>query len=241
MNKWQRHPLQQRGWFIAWLTWLILVLIYLDYRVVREESTPDVIHIKRAEVVVDMKMVSLPIPPSLPQAPSPHDNQKKSTGKEIDKKQSRVWLSKLEDGEGPNIVFSWPSDNSEREWIQQRLYSCGVRLGRWSNVRLRAIEAGTGTVSGFIRLFSGAVSVEENSRLQALAGEGRPVRVFPRRLDIHLLTQLSSVMSGKFMEAKQVSAEYKRRMNGVGIRNIQMDGEAFEQGIVFLPENGQCS
>jgi len=235
MNKWQQHR-----WHIAWAIWLILVVNYIDLGVERDENIPDITNIKRLEVVANMNVVSLPAPPP---KPVPRALTQKAAIEKvlIENNQSRLWLSKLEAGEGPNIVFTWPTDANERAWIQQRLYNCGVRLGKWSDGRLRAIEVGVGTVSGFIRVISGDVSAEETSRLQALAGEGQPVRLFPRSLDVHLLTQLSNATSGKFMVAKHVSAEYKRHMNGVSIRNIQVDGQAFEQGVGFLPESGQCS
>ena len=244
MNKWQ-----QRRWVLAWTIWLFLVFSYVNYCVVREESTPDIadvtldtIETARVDVVIDTKMVSLPKPP-----PALRDVVEKEPVETKSKKnqQSRLWLSKLEEGEGPSIVFTWPADANEREWIQQRLYRCGVRLGKWSNGRLRAIEAdigfGTGTVSGFIRVFSEEVSAEEKSRLQALAGHGQPVRLFPRSLDIHLLTQLSNATSGQFMRAKQVSAAYERSANGVNISNIQIDEQTVDRDVGFLPENGQCS
>ncbi|OUR90592.1 hypothetical protein A9Q81_19100 [Gammaproteobacteria bacterium 42_54_T18] len=235
MNKWQQHR-----WYIAWAIWLVLIVNYLDYSVDRAENTSDITNIKRVEVIANMKVVSLPEPPPTPVSQTL--TQKKGIEKAFtENKQSRLWLSKLEAGEGPDIVFTWPTDVNERAWIQQRLYNCGVRLGKWSGGRLRAIEVGVGTVSGFIRVISGEVSVEETSRLQTLVGEGQPVRLFPRSLDIHLLTQLSNTTSGKFMAAKHVSAEYKRHMEGVNIRNIQVDGQAFEQGVGFLPESGQCS
>ena len=245
MNRWRQYRWQECRWPLAWAIWLVLVFGYLNYRVapeesiVPEESTPDIvdstsdiIETMPVDVVIDMNMVSLPKPP-----PAPGVNEQNT--------QSRVWLSKLEEGEGPSIVFTWPADSNEREWIQQRLYRCGVRLGKWSNGRLRAIEAdtgiGAGTVSGFIRVFSGDVSAQEKSRLQALAGHGQPVRLFPRSLDIHLLTQLSNVTSGQFMRAKHVSAEYERHANGVNISNVQVDGQLVERDVGLLPENGQCS
>ena len=235
MNKWQQHR-----WYIAWAIWLVLIVNYLDYSVDRAENTSDITNIKRVEVAANMKVVSLPTPPPMPVSQAP--KQKKRIEVTLaQNKQSRLWLSTLEAGEGPNIVFTWPTDTIERMWIQQRLYNCGVRLGKWSDGRLRAIEIGAGTVSGFIRVISGDISVEERSRLQALSGEGLLVRLFPRNLDIRLLTQLSNATTGKFMAAKHVSAEYKRHMNGVNIGNIQVDGQVFEQGVSFLPESGQCS
>ena len=227
MNKWQQYR-----WHLAWAIWLVVVFNYIEFCVECDEKTPDITEIKRA-VVADMKTVSLPMPPPMSVSPLKTIDEKN--------KQSRLLLSKLEEGEGPNIVFTWPTDTNEQAWIHQRLYNCGVRLGKWSGGRLRAIEDGIGTVSGFIRVFSGDVSVEEKVRLQALAGEGQPVRLFPRSLDIHLLTQLSDATFGKFMAAKHVSAEYKRHINGVNLRNITVDGQVFDLGVSFLPESGQCS
>ncbi len=228
-------------WVVAWMLWLVLVFLYLDYRAERVDRTADSVadNIKvsvatnvsdsRADVkpVVMAKniiKILLPPPPMLSNV-----------------KQSRLWLAALEEGQGPNIVFTWPEDTNEREWIQQRLYNCGVRLGKWRNGRLRAIEAGPETVSGFIRVFSGEVSRGEQRRLQLLAGEGRPVRLFPRSLDVYLLSQLSNVTLGQFMHAKQVSAHYAKHFGGVNIRNIQVDGKRFERSVEFLPENGRCT
>jgi len=260
-----RHWLRSWRWYLAWVIWLAVVFTYLDYRAVYkgslyesslyESNTADTTVNNSVEIAADMQMVSLPPPPPMPLMPLQKLSAQKVTAPKVkvqtsalsqekaenQNEQSRLWLSKLEDGEGPNIVFTWPEDANEREWIQQRLYSCGVRLGKWRNGRLRAIEVGVGTVSGFIRVFSGDVSVKEKSRLQVLAGEGKPVRVFPRSLDIHLLRQLSNATSGKFMGAKQVSAQYKKSANGVNVRNIRVDGLTFEKGVGFLPENGQCS
>lgn len=255
-------------WLAVVFTYLDYRAVYegsLSENSLPESNRADTTDNNSVEIVADMQMVSLPPPPPMPSIPVknlPVQNlpvqklpvQKVTTPTvtvqtsalsqekaENQNKQSRLWLAKLEDGEGPSIVFTWPENANEREWIQQRLYRCGVRLGKWRNGRLRAIEVGVGTVSGFIRVFSGDVSVKEESRLQVLAGEGQPVRVFPRSLDIHLLRQLSNATSGGFMGAKQVSAEYKRSTNGVNIRNIQVDGQIFEKGVSFLPENGQCS
>jgi len=241
------------AWTVAWALWLALVFLYLDYRAERVERSSNSANnsvnnsvnvkvstnarkisadVKSVIMTGNLKMISLPLPPLPPPVLSIRTEHVK---------QSRLWLAKLEQGDGPNIVFTWPDDANEREWIQQRLYNCGVRLGKWRNGRLRAIEAGSETVSGFIRVFNGEMSHSEQRRLQLLAGDGLPVRLFPRSLDIYLLSQLSNVTLGRFMHAKKVSAHYEKHINGVNIRNIQVDGKRFERSVEFLPENGQCS
>jgi len=151
------------------------------------------------------------------------------------------WLSKLEQGEGHDIVIQWPKKRRVNAWLQRRLYGCGVRLGRWHKGRLSAIEHGQSTVSGFIRVLSGDMGANEQSRFNALAGIGQPVRLFPRSLDITLLAGFSALPSKSFLQAKDVRAQYEKRGNGVYINNIKIDGELYQQSIQLLPDSSACS
>ena len=157
-----------------------------------------------------------------------------------DEQRGRLWLTQLENGDGPDIVFSWPRDKRQREWLQQRLYGCGVRLGKWQNGRLSAIEPGVQTVSGFVRVMDGALSVNERQRLNALPGKGQGVRLFTRDLDIKLLAGMSALDGNGFLSARVLRAQYQRRGEAVVIHDIHRDGQRFKQSVELLPGNGLC-
>lgn len=221
-------------WCLAFVFWLVLIAGYMQYRI----QTPETFEPVSAKFV--MKSVVLPSPPPpLPLlAGNGNDLEKKNDLK--NEKNGRSWLAKLEQGEGPDIVITWPHERSDREWVLSRLVQCGVRLGKWRNGRLRAVESGNKTMSGFVRVLDGALSMEELSRLQLLPGDGLGVRIFPRNLDIQFLSGLSQVTSGQFLQAKQVRAHYRKQSNRLIVENIRVDGVRFQKDIVLLPEDGSC-
>lgn len=149
-----------------------------------------------------------------------------------------LWLAQIEHGDGPEIVLAWPEAKIEREWIQQRLYGCGVRLGKWRNGRLSAVEPGIASVSGFVRVVNGPLSRHERVRLDALVGSGKPVRLFTRTLDVKLLSRLAELTGNTLMNAQKVRARYQRAGEAVMLKDIRVDDRTFAGGIALL--SGRC-
>ncbi|PCJ38685.1 MAG: hypothetical protein COA99_11465 [Moraxellaceae bacterium] len=244
------------GWSIALGVWLLLVVGYVSNnennnilqpgKVLEAQPKPQPLP---KFTVVTQQLVVFPPPPPLPDMKSPGlikaDSNQRAAGKtsELQEtiKSGRLWLAKLEQGEGPSISISWPKDPNDYQRLQKRLYDCGVRLGKWHHGRLRAIEPGYDTVSGFVRVLMGDMSANEIARLDALKGMGQPVRLFPRHLDITLLTGLSAVSPKSFYHAKEVTAQYEIHGGAVKVGGIVVDGKPILRNINLLPSNRDCS
>jgi len=144
-------------------------------------------------------------------------------------------LREQEKGEGPNITIFWPDSISDRNWLKQRLYGCGVRLALFDGQGLTAIEKGSHALSAFMRPVEVKLSDIEQKRVKALSGEGRVVRVFPRYLDERMLVNFNMLSGNKI---KKISADYFRKGNSLYIRSIVMDGSIFKKELELLPTSG---
>lgn len=231
------------GWHLAFIAWLGLVLLYMFNRTEHELISRPL----ETNKGLLIRSFVLPPPPGLSKQVGESEvgvevirEENLQTASPRDKKNGRIWLTKLEQGEGPDINFFWPEDVQERHWILQRLYDCGIRLGKWREDRLIAVEPGRSAVSGFLRIISGTVTPSEQSRLHALLGQGQAVRLFPRGLDIRLLSNLSALTSGAFFQAKTAHAGYYRQGNALIIGDIQIDGQYTRKDIVLFPADGSC-
>ena len=150
-------------------------------------------------------------------------------------------LTLLESGEGPNILIKWPDNASERTWVRDRLYGCGVKLGTFEGNRLTAVESHRGRLSGFMRLVDGSdLDHHEIQRLSRLRGSAEYVRLFPRYLDVSLLAGLDAVAPGALKGAKQISMRYRRSGGELVVSDVVVDNKNFDGNISLLPGK-KCS
>ncbi len=156
--------------------------------------------------------------------------------------QGRVLLRLLEHGQGPAIELAWPNSASERAGLYRHLRDCfGMRVALSPGVgELYVAEAAPGQnwhpnhdrYSGFARQPSGQLTDAERRDLRAIArrhglSRGSPaMRVFPRRVDAHLLGGLDRILNGAYGSASAIRARYAFNGVAVQVRDIEVDGRA---------------
>lgn len=149
-------------------------------------------------------------------------------------------LNQLESGDGPDIQIAWPNTRQDREWLSTTLYRCGVRLAKWQNGRLTAIEPTKEAMSGFIRLVQGQVTAHEQQRLTMLSGSGQVVRLFPRKLDATLLAGFDDVLPIDFVRVKTLNARYERHGESLKVTKIRFNDVAVTTSFDLLSDANRC-
>jgi hypothetical protein len=154
----------------------------------------------------------------------------------------RVLLRLLEHGQGPAIELAWPNSASQRARLYRRFRDCfGMRVALSPSVgQLYVAEDTPGQnwrpnhdrYSAFARQPSGRLTDAERRDLDAivhrhgLSGDSPAVRVFPRRVDAHLLGGLDRILGAFYGQARAIRARYELRGGAVQVRDIDVDGRA---------------
>ena len=205
---------------------------------------------------VAMVAVELPPPPQSKPEPKPLASQdlfsksgakkdaKQSTGSESsleDEVRAKKILRALERGEGPQIRIAWPRSRSARERLFRYLHRClGMRLAIFDGSRLSAIEPGIAIpMSGYVRLISGSTSRAEQQILGRLGAMGMPVRMFPRQVDLLVLTNLTAVIGSDLLQTRELRAEYILNGSEWSLGHLMVDARTIS-GTISLPTEAQC-
>jgi len=240
---WRRYV-----WHMAILVWIFAVGFYLESKLpikvanVASQASNSSISLANASIRLAVPSVSLPMPPA-------YQADKKEKAKSVKAlvvtqplniadDSGEALLLEQEKGAGPAIIIFWPDSVADRDWLKQRLYGCGVRLARFDGAGLTSIEKSTYALSDFIRPVEVRLSSLEQKRINALVGQGRVVRVFPRYLDERMLASLNRLADGELKKTKKVSAYYTKKGGSLYITSIIMDGSIFKKELELLPVNG---
>lgn len=207
-------------------------------------AKPQAIKRETPKPIAKKTIVKNPVVKKPNAAPEPEKQVSRSTERKLKSKQHQASakrvLTMLESGKGPVIHIQWPTSERDREWIKQRLYQCGVKLGKYQRGRLTAIEKSYQDFSGFIRIPDDRLNASERSRLERLNGAGKVVRVFPRYLDVNMLAGLSVLNANTLQAAKDIRIRYVRESAGLAINGVQVDGKSIPSNFLLLG-NRQCS
>ena len=156
--------------------------------------------------------------------------------------QGRVLLRLLEHGRGPAIELAWPNSAIERAGLYRRFRDCfGMRVALSPAVgELYVAEGVSGQnwhpnhdrYSGFARQPSGRLTDAERRDLRVIArhhglsGDSPAMRVFPRRVDAHLLGGLDRILKGGYGGASAIRARYEFHGGSIQVQDIEVDGRA---------------
>ncbi len=146
-----------------------------------------------------------------PPAPEPSSVSVEITPEAV--REGRALLRLLERGEGPDIEIAWPAAADDRADLYRLFSTCfGMRTivmsddGEMFDANGDAVTAGVfngDRYSGFVRQPAGGLSAEERRQVDAIRqrhglGQGRVLRIFPRRVDAVLLGGLHLLAGGWF-------------------------------------------
>lgn len=161
------------------------------------------------------------------------------------RREGRALLRLLEYGKGPTIEIAWPDNEGIRNRLYRSFRECyGMRNAVMApDGRLYGETGQSGKpwpinldrYSGFIRQPVGRTIAAERTRTQSISNrhgvDGRPVRVFPRRVDAVILGGLNQVIGGAYRGAKTITASYEEQRGRLILGAIRVDGRLREGAV----------